>query len=194
MDPPAQQAPVVELSVAASGPERHREPVTCGVPWPRGLLHDPARLYLSGPDGRACPLQVRALDRWPDGSVRWALLDWQADVRGSAVYRLGVAEDLAAKAEGPRLRAETGPGEIRIDTGAAHFRMRTGGSFPFTSVVVSGVDAIDAARTRFAVEDEAGRVYRPSIRRLEIEESGPLRTVVVAEGETACPARSPCCT
>ena len=179
------QSTTVELTVTAAGPERRREPITCGVPWPRGLLRDPANLRLYDDEGRAMPLQARSLDHWPDGSVRWSLLDWQADFRGSAAFRLTIASEVASG--GPRLLTEVGDGEVRVDTGAAQFRLRTAGRFPFDSVLASGVAASDAARTRFVVEDETGHVYEPVVRRLEVEESGPLRTAVLAEGDLARP-------
>jgi hypothetical protein len=184
----------VELTVAAAGPERRGEPVTCGVPWPRGLLRDPARLALSGPDGRPAPLQARALDRWPDGSLRWALLDWQAKVRGPATFRLTIAEasrEPERPEDAPRLGVEALPGEAVISTGAAQFHLRAVGPFPFDSVRTGGAEAVDAARTRFLVEDEGGRVYEPLLRRLGVEESGPLRAVVLAEGEMARPGGEP---
>ncbi len=182
----------LELTVTAAGSERRREPVTCGVPWPRGLLPDLANLRLRDQEGRDVPLQARALNRWPDGSVRWSLLDWQADVRGSAAFRLTIAPDAGeAASEEPRLRTEAGEGEIRVDTGSAQFHLRTAGRFPFDSILASGVEAVDAARTRFVVEDEGGRVYEPVIHRLEVEESGPLRTAVLVEGDLVRPGDEP---
>lgn len=127
MDQPVPSAPplTVELHITAAGPERRREPVTCGVPWPRGALNDLTDLRLHDEQGRPRPLQARALNRWPDGSVRWSLLDWQADVHGTGVSRLTVApEGAAAVPEAPRLRTETPPGEAFIDTGAACFHLR----------------------------------------------------------------------
>jgi YetA-like protein len=194
MDQPAfdPQSTTVELTVTAAGSERRREPVTCGVPWPRGLLPDLANLRLCDEEGRSVPLQARALDRWPGGSVRWSQLDWQAEVRGSAAFRLTIASEASvADAEGPRLRTEAGEGEVHVDTGAARFHLRTAGPFPFDSVLTSGAEAADAARTRFVVEDESGHVYEPVIRRLEVEESGPLRTAVLVEGDLARPGDEP---
>jgi hypothetical protein len=182
------QFTTVELTVTAANPERRREPITCGVPWPRGLLRDPANLRLCDDQGRGVPLQARSLDCWPDGSVRWSLLDWQADVRGSAAFRLTIGSEAAgAASDGLRLLTEVGDGEVRVDTGAAQFRLRTAGRFPFDSVLASGVAASDAARTRFVVEDESGQVYEPVIHRLDVEESGPLRTAVLVEGDLARP-------
>ncbi len=186
MAQPARQDICVELQVTADAPERRREPVACGVPWPRGVLRDLESLHLSDEQGRRLPLQARALDRWPDGSVRWSLLDWQADVRGAAAYRLSVAPKIAeATPKAPRLRTETPPGEILIDTGAARFHLRAAGRFPLDSVLAGRTEAVDAARTRFTIEDKSGLVYEPVVRRLEVEEAGTLRAAVMIEGDLA---------
>jgi YetA-like protein len=192
-EPAALLQPItVQLQVTAAGPERRREPVTCGIPWPRGALNDLNCLRMYDEAGRRRPVQARALDRWADGSVRWSLLDWQADIRGTAVYRVEVAPGAGAAAEeGPRLRVEAAPTEIHIDTGVSQFRLRAGGQFPFASVGTGGVEIVDAARTRFAVEDEDGSAYQPHVRRIEVEESGPLRTVVLVEGEMVSPGMQP---
>ena len=72
----------VELILEASSPAlRRHEPVTCGIPLPRGALHNPAGLRLTSELGKHLPLQTRILDRWPDSSIRWLLLDWQADLQ-----------------------------------------------------------------------------------------------------------------
>jgi hypothetical protein len=83
----------VELSVQC--PPTGRGPVTCGVPFPRGMLTDPATLALTDSHGRPVPLQTRTLNAWSDGSVRWLLLDWRAEA-GAAPYRLAPGEPAAA--------------------------------------------------------------------------------------------------
>src|SRR4051794_22921129 len=86
---------VIDLWVEAPDQvERRGEPITCGLPWPRGRLTDPSRLLLEDDASRRIALQAQALDWWPDRSVRWVLLDWQADVTGSARYRLRVDESV----------------------------------------------------------------------------------------------------
>ena len=65
----------VELHCWSAEPcERRGEPVTVGVPWPRGMLRDEGYLACVGPEGEV-PLQTEVLDRWPDGSLRWVLCD-----------------------------------------------------------------------------------------------------------------------
>src|SRR4051794_27191713 len=108
--------PPVELNVTS--PPAGSGPVTVGVPWPRGVLRDAATLSLRDRQGRAIPLQTRALDRWPGGSARWVLLDWRAEA-GAGPYRVAVGEAVATS--GPELRVETDAGTITVDTGAARF-------------------------------------------------------------------------
>jgi hypothetical protein len=180
----------VELRVVSpSGAER--APVTCGVPWPRGALRDSARLALRDHQGRPVPLQTRVLDRWPDGSVRWALLDWQVVATGGpGVYRVGPAAG-AVPAEGPLVQLRQQEGAVTVDTGAACFTLATGSAFPFRSVLAGGEPAADAARSELVVEDEAGALYRPHIATLRVEEEGPVRALVRLQGVLAGPKAEP---
>lgn len=172
--------------------ERHLEPVTCGIPWPRGVLYDLCRLSLHDELDNQAPLQARVLDRWPDGSVRWVLLDWQAGVRGQARYQLRITSRTQAPATGPdRLRLTQSDGAVEIDTGPAQFRLRVGGAFPFVSAIVEGSPALDPEQTRFRVEDSAGRAYQPSLSELRIEEAGPLRAAVAVKGKLAAAGAEP---
>src|SRR5712692_11646364 len=83
---------------APDGRSRRAEPVTCGVPWPRGLLTDVSRLRMYDDQNRLIPLQARTLDTWPDGSPCWVLLDWQANVTRLATYRLNWSNEQCALA------------------------------------------------------------------------------------------------
>src|SRR5207245_124632 len=69
----------------SAGVARHAWPASASVPLPRGRVQSPDKLWLAAPGGRAAPLQARALERWPDGSVRWLLLDFLADVPAGKV-------------------------------------------------------------------------------------------------------------
>jgi len=184
----------VQLVIDPTGPsERRLEPVTCGIPWPRGILVDAGRLHLADARGQAVPLQVRVLDRWPDGSARWTLLDWQANVNGPTSYVLRTCDSaLEASLTGPCVQAVGGEGGVvRINTGVAEFVLRPGNGFPFESVTVGRSPVIDRGRTQLTVEDESGRLYRPQLRRLRVEEAGPVRVAVWMDGELISAAAAP---
>ncbi|MCK5849868.1 MAG: hypothetical protein KAH23_03055 [Kiritimatiellae bacterium] len=67
-------------------------PTTFGVPIPLGLVKETSDLRLLDKAGKEVPCQFKPLSRWwgRDNSLRWVLLDFQADVpaKGSTVYTL----------------------------------------------------------------------------------------------------------
>src|SRR5882672_6841916 len=67
----------------AATPRRRREPVTVGVPWPRGMCLQSGDAGVRDQGDRPVPMQARALDHWSDGSIRWMLVDLQVDCDGS---------------------------------------------------------------------------------------------------------------
>src|SRR5947209_8526261 len=123
----------VDLFLEAVGAlPRRREPVTCGLPFPRRQLFDPSRLRLCDDRNRTVLLQTRVLDRWPDNSVRWLLLDWLADVEKTARYRLQPGTGQAPRNESVAVRERDGA--VIVATAAAEFRVKAGGAFPFASI------------------------------------------------------------
>ncbi len=145
--------------------------------------------------GRRIPLQARTLDTWSDGSVRWALLDWQADIAAEATakYRLDIGKESAGEVGSPKVQTSQQAARLLIDTGVAQFAIRAGGAFPFESVLVANRPVIDAARTRFTVVDESGHTFQPLLERVELVERGPLRSAVKLEGQLVREGGQPLC-
>ncbi len=106
-------------------------PVTRGVPLPAGALHGTEALVVSDPAGVTVPAQFRVLSRWPDGSVKWVLVDFQADAvsSGKAIYTLtdvwaGETSNLPAPPPpAPSVRIEETENDLHVDTGALRFRV-----------------------------------------------------------------------
>ena len=65
-----------------AGIARHHAPITSGVPFGKGELRsaDAITLLTTGTKPAAMPLQTEVLARWADGSIKWLLLDFQADL------------------------------------------------------------------------------------------------------------------
>ncbi len=172
---------------------RQHEPVSCGIPWPRGILGEVAQLRLFDEEGGVVGLQARALDSWPDGSVRWALLDWQAVVKSKTTYRVEIALHHSIEGDSPRIQVRQDVSSLKIDTGAACFVIQSGGTFPFHSVTVAGQPAIDPARTHLTVESDEGQVFQPRNEEFELVESGPLRVVIRVGGSLGVAGRGSWC-
>ena len=74
----AVEVPVTVIEPA--GVARAGWPVTSGIPLARGALHRHQQSALFDARGAEVPLQTEVLSRWPDGSIRWLLLDFQVDL------------------------------------------------------------------------------------------------------------------
>ncbi len=173
-------------------------PVTAGVPWPVGALRSHDALRLLDTSGAERPLQVEALSRWPDGSLKWTLLDFQASVRrkGSATYHLdyGLA---GAQRQAPAspLSVREDSALITVSTGAARFRLAKDRFRLFDEVTLEGQDRPlvaphgdeDGLSLEFA-EPQPGarpRVFLSSRgpAKAQVETKGPVRVVVRIEGK-----------
>ena len=59
---------------------RHHWPVTSGVPISQGQFRMGDAASLTNEQGQIIPVQTEPLSYWPDHSVKWLLLDFQADL------------------------------------------------------------------------------------------------------------------
>lgn len=168
--------------------ERHAEPVTCGVPLPRGFAGRAEELALVDSEGRGVPVQIHTTSTYRDGTPRWVLVAFQADVpaAGTAVYRL---------ARGPRARAPDTlaytlrGGIAEIETGAAKFRVDTNRARLLDSVTVGGRELLGSSQPSGAVLQQSGSpgAVQARVTRAEFEDHGPLTAVLALRGEIRSP-------
>jgi hypothetical protein len=163
------------------GLERHRWPLTVSVPFARGELRAGAPVKIVDEHGAATAVQTRPLAAWPDGSVRWLLLDTQVDLKPHREHHLRVESGAPPHATATVHASETDDGWL-IDTGAMRFtvpkqrfaildglRLR-GSEQPatgaMTDVLVAGV--------------RSGQAQAPT--RIVLLERGPLRIRLELQG------------
>jgi hypothetical protein len=171
------------LVTETTGIDRRNEPVTFGIPFPRGMLFENSRLVLLNEEGRQVPIQTDTLETWPDRSAKWVLLDFQGEIleNTSKKYRLQCREcqeDIPDKG----ISLTNGDTFIRIDTGAAVFKIDKETFLPFASVE-ENEEALDIQNSRISLEDADGERYFPEIKNLTVETRGPLRVTLKVEGE-----------
>ena len=160
-----------------SGAARTAEPVTFGVPLPKGLVKDTAGLRLFGPDGKMVPAAFHVVNRWwDDGSVQWVHTDFLATVaaRGKAVYRLKLSDEPAPAPKQP-VRVEVEGGDIRVDTGAARFTVHRTGPF-LDAPGLGSADLVLRTDERFY---KAGQWQDTQ---LVVEEASPMKVVLKRTG------------
>ena len=161
--------------------ERHGEPIAVGVTCPRGCVLRSERWGLTDQRGRPAPVQTTVLDRWGDGSVRWLLAEFQADVAADAPSYYALAPDADADATGMGIAIEHAGETLRVWTGAAAIDVPRSGDQFFSAAEVGGRPLLES--TAIVAEDAAGTRYQLSIQRTTVERAGPLRAVVRIDGE-----------
>ena len=181
-EPPAGLAnATVPLSV--HNPHRFaadRWPVTMGIPFARGRLGSAKHVRLMRA-GREVPVQVRHTARWPDGSIKWILVSFLADVPagGRTEYALEFGHAVRPSGVGTRPLAAPAAGGVAIDTGSLAFRIDKHGNLTDfrrgdRALVVPGAacatHATDAHGTAYGTERSEAEIT--------IEEAGPIRAVV----------------
>ncbi len=130
-----------------AGVERVVEPVTTGIPLPRGAASDVRGLRLvRSADGQQVPAQFRVTGHWrPGGSIRWVLVDFQADLPagGRQEYVLEFGPGVGAKATvASPVEVEEEPDRYIVDTGAARFVLSRKRFGLFQSVALSDGTAL----------------------------------------------------
>lgn len=177
--------PIRELA----GVDRRSWPVTGGVPFAMGQIRSASEVRLLDQGGYEHPAQLRALSRWPDGSVRWLLVHFQADVAAqqTAIYYLEPVAPQREPAAGISI-AETGAG-LELSTGALRAQLSSGGA-GLLGALRLGDSQVVGHGLEFTIE-AGGERYRAGAdvdARWELREHGPLRAVLVARGRHRGPA------
>jgi hypothetical protein len=160
--------------------ERHGEPVSIGVACPRGVVQRGERWGLTDQRGRGVPVQTTTLDRWSDGSVRWLLAEFQADVVPNASSYYALAPDDTATNDGPAVTIEHAGEVLRVHTGVATIDVPRSGPGFLTSANVG--DASLLRSTAISSEDQHGNRYTFTTRRVVVERAGALGAVVRLDG------------
>jgi len=191
---PVQAASLKLLVSNSSTVDQADAPVASGIPFPQGALESPDAVRLLDPKGAERPLQAKALACWPDGSVKWLLLDFQATARrgGDAIYTLEYGAGVLRKPfEQPRVAVRADDAQVAVSTGAATFRLSRKGFRLFDEVLLK-----DEVRSLVAspsdsdglVLDATGEPRRRFFSslgpaRVEVEADGPVRATVRVAGK-----------
>ncbi len=167
--------------------DRPGEPCTVAVPLPAGELPTAGGAYdpvaVTGPAG-AVPTQSRVTASWPDGSVKWLLVHFLADLPGGESARFQL--ELGKAPPGPE-----SPVEVRNDGGALSL---TTAGFAATLAQPGGsglIESLSLGEMRLEGEAVSGPVVTAGGKAFtaavdapgwELVESGPVRAVARCRG------------
>jgi hypothetical protein len=119
----------IKITVTEScGIERRAIPHRVGIPFPQGVLFKADKLALMDQGGNQRPIQHKAISFWPDGSIRWLLMDFTLTVESNSqsVYQLLPTGVPSTKATGVKLSSDStgvhvNNSRFRFDLDKTHF-------------------------------------------------------------------------
>ena len=174
-------APIGVTVREPDGMARHHWPLTVSVPFGRGALRHGAAIKVIDERGAAAAVQTRPLAIWPDGSVRWLLIDAQVDLEPHGERRLRV-EPGRSSAPTAAVHVTEGKQGILIDTGAIRFNVPKQRFAIVDDLRVRGSDGVVGGPlgATLVADDHTMRAQPPS--RITLSEKGPLRAAVELQG------------
>jgi hypothetical protein len=157
------------------------EPLTFGVPAPRGRIVDVTRLAAVG--DRPLPTDATVLERWDDGSARWILCDVHAEV-GAAGLTLDIRDDVSRPSVAPLEVHRSGS---RITVSGAPLSVTVDASDPRLVTRLNRGRRPGAVFDRSFVHllDGRDREVPIAFSDLQLEHAGALRVVILATGRAA---------
>jgi hypothetical protein len=165
--------------------DRISEPCSVAVPLAEGVLKQADSVAVC--DGsKALPTQCRPTARWGDGSIKWLLVHFLADLPGNAGKDFQLRMDRAAGKADTSATVRLEGGSCVMETGALAAELAVAGKLG----IFRGVrgDGFAFAGEQFApltIVDSGGRSWRGEVGSggWEIIENGPVRVVVQTSGK-----------
>ena len=166
----------VPMRLENPGPAISHAPVTFGVDLPSGVVHDDCRMTISCAHTCGLDVQQEVLARWPDGSVKWMLIDFIADVipSGTSHWKLRRLENVDTKAQ---------PGIERLAaTVDSETPVRVVGQRVEFNHTCFEVEGSETTSISFELKNAAHQQRRLKIQSVEWETVGPVRSTLRIEG------------
>jgi hypothetical protein len=173
-----------------AGVERQEAPTTFGFPLPLGGVYDLEHFRLSAPTGEEVPAQFTATSFWPDGSLKWVLIDltdrFQAGEKRT--YALDFGSEVQRKVPPPQrgVVVEENDDIIAVTTGPLCAHIGKKAFRLFDGVWVGGERVAFSGAEGVGLIDEHGRLFTTSARPPEsvrVEEVGSEKVVIRVEGK-----------
>ncbi len=162
-----------------------RQPLTFGVPFAKGQATTTDHFALRDPQHRLWPVQTRITAHWPDGSIKWLLVETSLVemAPGASNWELLVGDGELAPIH-QALVASMVDERASVSTGAYRFRLDICRPDEPTLLCETQSGRL-LGHLSLKVQGLRPRVSRIKWQRVILEHAGTLRTIVAIEGEVA---------
>ncbi len=161
------------------------QPLQFGLPLPPGFLKDAARLAID--DGGPRRAQFDTLSRYPDGSIRWVLVQFMTTLKAGERKQVGLALDTVDTVPASPLRVIEKRDMIRIDTGRLSFDLpRKGFTLPRRLRLDGTGSGLNDLRLGFKIVNLERREFMTGLDSetvVTVVEAGPVRALIHYKGK-----------
>ncbi|MDF2962098.1 MAG: hypothetical protein K0S39_3833 [Paenibacillus sp.] len=167
--------------------ERSEEPCTVAVPFAEGALKPGDGISVF--DGtRPVPTQTGITSKWNDGSVKWLLVNFLADLPANASKQFHLRTNAETVKPAELVQINDRNGSLVIDTGAVQVELTAAGETGlFRSVHSKGQSFYVNRFYGPSIQNEDNQTFAAQIseKGWSVVESGPVRSIVQARGKHA---------
>ncbi len=189
----------VPLTVEESnGYIRRSETATSGVPLPRGTVKDLSGLAILDAKGDAVPAQFEALATWPDGTVKWLLVNFVANSPANAKTQYRLTDSGKRPAGSPPLAVSEREDAVTVETGVLRCVLNRKSFDLFQEVYLDHDRNGQFSDAERVTRSEAGAGIRlldakgremssrwGKVESFKVEAKGPVRATVAVKGALA---------
>jgi hypothetical protein len=165
-------------------------PAGAGIPIPQGELAAAERVAVLDAQGLRVPSQSRAMATWPDGSVKWLYVDFFHDFSKASEGGYSVAYGNRVQPAPPEMGvrvSETSAG-LEVNTGAMRFLVPRSRFGMVEQVRLASGKLVQREPIAAEIVEADGKPWRAvdlPVEKLEVEQAGPLHTVILAQTRQA---------
>ncbi|RJP28766.1 MAG: hypothetical protein C4533_02970 [Candidatus Omnitrophota bacterium] len=164
-----------------------------GVPFGRGQLNSLDKLMLNDGAGNNIEFQAQIVSKWPDGSIKWALISFKPEVDAATIkkYNLVYSNAISRKKQESALKVDEGLKNIAINTGKIKLVIPKSGFYLYDKLWLDKNNdkkfddsEIVSSKASLVLERDGKKYYSHLDKnyRLTVEKSGPLEACIKAEG------------
>ncbi len=168
------------------GPRRRAFPVTTGIPFAPGALAADQPIAIQTEAGQAQPLQTRVLETHHDGSIRWLLVDYQADLPplAPATHVLTMGRQSPEPPADRAVRIREDGDTLVIENGVLELEIDRNRCVPPIAVRYRG-ELVSSGGLDITITGDDDTQYPARLgtdTRFSVDEPGPLRLLVRWDG------------
>lgn len=165
--------------------------ISWGVPFFNGDVQANSSFVLKNEKGVEKPLQSWPLAYWPDGSLKWVGFSTVANAEDGLTFYLQQQNNAEISETSKKILVSEDQNSIHINTGTLKCKIPRSGPFLIDEMTIDGRVVAEKGKLVCTLEDrslqETKRImsyrdFESSVKKVTLEQNGPMRTVVKIEG------------